>query len=116
RARLVQAAARMIATLLHARADGVETAPPGAGTKLSLQLSRAAVTSASGPCSGRLVGKAVGLRGPVLLRKALKRDLRGSGVRYGRGTVVVLVPAGAPAPREARGGGAPHPPRGPAGP
>ena len=101
RARLVQAAARMIASLLHARSNGVETAPPGAGTKLSLQLSRSAVTSVSGPCSGRLVGKAVRLRGPVLLRKALKRDLRGSGLRYGRGTIVVLVPAGARAPRKA---------------
>ena len=101
RARLVQAASRMIATLLHARADGVDTAPPGAGTKLSLQLSRAAMTSVSGPCSGPLVGKAVRLHGPASLRKALQRDLRGSGLRYGRGTVVVLLPAGARAPSKA---------------
>lgn len=101
RTRLVQAASRMIATLLHARAGGVETAAPGAGTKLSLQLSRAAMTSVSGPCSGRLVGKAVRLHGPVSLRDALKRDLRGSGLRYGKGTVVALVPAGARAPRKA---------------
>ena len=101
RTRLVQAASRMIATLLHARAHGVESAPPGAGAKLSLRLSRAATTSLAGPCSGRLVGKAVTLDGPVALRKALKRDLRRSGLRFGKGTSVVLVPSGARAPRKA---------------
>ena len=79
----------------------IETAPPGAGTKLSLQLSRAAITSVSGPCSGRLMGRAVRLHGPASLREVLKRDLRGSGLRYGKGTSVVLVPAGARAPRRA---------------
>jgi len=87
--------------LLHARAHGVETAPPGAGAKVSLRLSRAATTSVAGPCSGRLVGKAITLDGPVALRKALKRDLLGSGLRFGKGTSVVLVPSGARAPRKA---------------
>ena len=101
RTRLVQAASRMIATLLHARADGVETAPPGTGHNLSTRLSRAAITSVAGPCHGRLVGRAVNLEGPASLRHMLKHALRGGGLRYGSGTHVVLLPYGARAPKKA---------------
>ncbi len=101
RTRLVQAASRMIATLLHARSTNAGTAPPGSGNDLSLRLSRAAITSVAGPCSGRLVGKAVTLTGPETLRRALKRDLKGAGLRFGSGTDIVLVPYGARAPKKA---------------
>jgi beta-N-acetylhexosaminidase len=57
RSRLEQAAARQIALLLHTA--GTRGAAPGSARASSRALSAAAVTVASGPCRGRLVGSAV---------------------------------------------------------
>lgn len=54
RQRLEQAAARMVALLLHQRATGGHGAAPGSARGLSAELSRAAITSVAGPCRGRL--------------------------------------------------------------
>jgi beta-N-acetylhexosaminidase len=61
--RLVQAATRQVALLLHQRADGTSPRPPGAARGLSARWSAAAVTSVGGPCRGRLVGRRVLARG-----------------------------------------------------
>lgn len=57
RSRLEQAAARQIALLLHTA--GTRGAAPGSARTSSRALSAAALTVASGPCRGRLVGAAV---------------------------------------------------------
>jgi beta-N-acetylhexosaminidase len=61
RRRLEQAAARMIALLLHSRGTPAQRRgrPPGSGRAASRALSAAALTSVAGPCRGRLVGSAV---------------------------------------------------------
>ena len=101
RNRLSQAAARMLATLIHTKAQGSRPTAPGSGAALSLRLSRAALTSVSGPCSGRLVRKHVRVYGPDALRRAFKRDGHRVGLRFGKGPKVYLVPYGARAPRKA---------------
>ena len=66
RARLDAAATRMVALLLHVRHSD---ATLGRGSALprgvSARLSAAALTSVSGPCSGRLVGGHVRVSGPA---------------------------------------------------
>ena len=64
--RLESAAARMIDTLHAIRGKGARTSPrpPGSGVGASLSLSRAAVTSVSGPCRGRLIADRVRVVGP----------------------------------------------------
>lgn len=61
--RLVQAATRQVALLLHQRAGGTSPRPPGAAHGLSARWSAAALTSVSGPCRGRLVDRRVLARG-----------------------------------------------------
>jgi beta-N-acetylhexosaminidase len=61
--RLVQAATRQVALLLHQRSAGSSPRPPGAARGLSARWSAAAVTSVAGPCRGRLVGRRVLVRG-----------------------------------------------------
>jgi len=62
-ARLVQAATRQVALLLHERARGASPRGPGTGSAVSARWSAAAVTSVAGPCRGRLVGPRVLARG-----------------------------------------------------
>ena len=65
RARLDQAAARMIDTLLASRSTRKgRGAAVGSGEKTSLQLARAALTSVAGPCAGRLIPPRVRVVGP----------------------------------------------------
>jgi beta-N-acetylhexosaminidase len=61
RRRLEQAAARMIALLLHSEGTPAQRRgrPPGSGRAASRALSAAAITSVAGPCRGRLVGSSV---------------------------------------------------------
>ncbi len=61
--RLVQAATRQVALLLHQRARDTSPRPPGAGRGVSARWSAAAVTSVAGPCQGRLVNRRVLARG-----------------------------------------------------
>jgi beta-N-acetylhexosaminidase len=61
RRRLEQAAARMVALLLHSRGTPAQQRgrPPGSGRDASRALSAAAITSVAGECRGRLVGASV---------------------------------------------------------
>ena len=61
RRRLEQAAARMVALLLHSEGTPAQRRgrPPGSGRAASRALSAAAITSVAGDCRGRLVGGAV---------------------------------------------------------
>ena len=63
--RLDQAATRMVALMLHHRSAPTRPRPPGSSAALSRRLSAAALTSVSGPCSGRLVGRRVKVTGPA---------------------------------------------------
>ena len=91
-ARLVQAATRQVALLLHQRAQGLDTRPPGSSTAVSARWSAAALTSVSGPCSGRLVGRRVHVTGPADAVRTFKAAAAASGLRVARrGTTVRLI-------------------------
>jgi beta-N-acetylhexosaminidase len=64
-ARLDQAATRMVALLLHQRGETHRPRAAGTSGAVSARLSAAAITSVSGPCSGRLVGRQVRVTGPA---------------------------------------------------
>jgi beta-N-acetylhexosaminidase len=78
--RLVQAATRQVALLLHQKARGTKPKPPGSGRAVSTRWSAAAVTSVAGPCSGRLVGRKVRLKGDPTDVARLRPYLTGAGV------------------------------------
>ena len=61
RVRLEQAAARMVALLLHSEGTPAQQRgrPPGSGRAASRALSAAAITSVAGECRGRLVSGSV---------------------------------------------------------
>lgn len=59
RDRLRQAAARQIALLLHGEDREVAPGAPGSAGRAARAYSAAAITSVSGPCKGRLVGRGV---------------------------------------------------------
>lgn len=91
--RLRQAAARQIAVLLHlGEARGAE---PGSGRAASAALSAAALTSVSGPCSGRLVGDAVSVTGAPEAVAAFTRAAAAAGLGTGGGDSVALLGYGA---------------------
>jgi len=92
RARLVDAATRQVAMLLHQ--DDVEpsvTGGPGSARGVSHRLSAAGITSVAGPCSGRLVGRAVRVSGPSEAVAAFEVAADRAGLRTGSGTTVALV-------------------------
>jgi len=91
RARLVAAATRMVALLLHVRHSDATSARLGSATGLSARLSAAALTSVSGPCSGRLVGGHVRLSGPADAVAAFRAAAARKGLMVGRGVRVALV-------------------------
>ncbi|MBD8868551.1 beta-N-acetylhexosaminidase [Nocardioides sp. MJB4] len=96
RERLEEAATRMLATLGHA--DRVRPRPtaPGSGAAASRRLSAAAVTVVAGPCSGRLVGDGVRVRGSDPAQVATFRAAaRAAGLPLGAGTNVTLLGRGA---------------------
>ncbi|WP_110182866.1 glycoside hydrolase family 3 N-terminal domain-containing protein [Nocardioides solisilvae] len=98
RRRLEQAAARQVALLLHHRA--ARGAPPGTARRAAAAWSRAAVTVATGPCSGRLVGRRVTPAGDARAVRAFVPAARAAGLRVGRGgtRVAFLRPGGRAVP------------------
>jgi len=102
RDRLEEAATRLLATLLHQRAH--ERRAPGTSGTASAALSRAAITVVRGPCSGRLVGRAVHVvsENPDALEH-FRAAARTAGLRLSvRGDRVVLIERdGAPVRRGA---------------
>lgn len=98
-ARLVQAATRHVALLLHQRAEETTRRPPGSARPVSRRFSSSAVTSVSGPCRGRLVDRRVKVTGPAGAVSAFRAAASAAGLRHGRrGTTVRLVgPGGGPA-------------------
>ena len=88
RTRLLQAAARQVALLQHARSDA--EAPVGAARGASRALSAAAVTLVSGPCDGAAVDGAVVPSGDPEAVSAFVGAARAAGVE-------VLVPQSPPA-------------------
>jgi beta-N-acetylhexosaminidase len=97
-ARLDQAAIRLVALVLHQRATPRVARPAGSGAAASQAWSARALTSVAGPCSGRLVGPAVRVRGPATAVQRFEdaagaaglRVLR-SGPRARRATQVLLA-------------------------
>lgn len=99
--RLDQAATRHVALLMHQRSQRRQLVrAPGSSWAASARWSAAALTSVSGPCSGRLVGdkvKATGDPAAVSLFRTLGQD---AGLRFGRkGTTVRLLGHGDAAAR-----------------
>ncbi len=91
RARLNEAATRMIALLLHEK-PLLRSKPLGSGGPASTRLSAAALTSVSGPCHGRLVGRTVKVSGPGGAVAAFRRAARAEGLTMSRtGDAVVLA-------------------------
>ena len=89
----------MLATLIHRNARDYTPARPGTRQRPSTRLSKAALTSIAGPCSGRLVGDGIRVVGPDLQAGRLRAAARRAGLRVGSGTKVVLVPRGGGAVR-----------------
>jgi beta-N-acetylhexosaminidase len=84
--RLQQAAARMIALLLHQQSTPGRGAAPGSARKVSSQLSSAAITSVAGPCTGKLFdGPLVPVGDPVAVAD-FRAAAAASGVALGRVT------------------------------
>ncbi len=99
-ARLDQAATRIVALLLHQKAAGTRPRPAGSSWGASHRLSAAALTSVSGPCSGRLVGDRVRVTGPGAAVARFGSAARAAGLRVVRRnatTVRLIGYAGRPA-------------------
>lgn len=97
--RLIQAATRQVALLLHQKKQGMTTAAPGSGRQASYRWSAAAVTSVSGPCGGRLVGKRVKVTGDPVAVARFRAAATAAGLKVvpKRGTTVRLIGRGGPA-------------------
>ena len=89
----------MLATLIHRNAGDHTPAAPGTRQGPSTRLSKAALTSVAGPCSGRLVRDGIRVVGPDLQAGRLRAAARQAGLTVGSGTKVVLVPRGGAAVR-----------------
>lgn len=79
RTRVEQAAARQVALMLHTETAG-SGLRPGSGAAASLALSRRAVTVATGPCQGRLVGRSVTPVGDSTAVAAFRRAAAATGL------------------------------------
>ena len=95
-ARLDQAAIRMVALMLHQKAGPSRPRRPGSSAAVSRRLSAAALTSVSGPCAGRLVGRTVKVTGPGPAVARFRAAASAAGLRVARktkakGTTVRLV-------------------------
>lgn len=90
--RLDQAATRHVALLMHQRGRHRPVRAPGSSWAESSRWSAAALTSVSGPCSGRLVGDKVNVGGDADAVATFRMLARDAGVRFGRkGTKVRLL-------------------------
>ena len=83
-ARLDEAAAAMIDTMLALRDRPARPARTGSGHGVSLALSRAALTSVAGPCTGRLIPPRVRVEGPSAAVGAFDRSMAARGVTIAR--------------------------------
>lgn len=82
----------MIAVLLHQRdRRPALTRRPGTSVEASYRLSAAAATAVTGPCRGRLVGKAVRATGSPEVVNRFYAAARAAGLRTGSGTSVALI-------------------------
>lgn len=95
--RVDQAATRHVALLMHQRAQRAQAQhrqarAPGASWAESARWSAAALTSLSGPCSGRLVDDSVKVTGDPAAVATFRTVAREAGLRFGeRGTTVRLL-------------------------
>jgi beta-N-acetylhexosaminidase len=90
--RLSTAATRVVAHLIHV--GGTDAPAPstiGNHGMLSHRASAAAVTVVDGPCSGRLVGGSVAVRGDADAVGAFERAASGAGLGTGRGDSIALI-------------------------
>jgi beta-N-acetylhexosaminidase len=86
----------MVALMLHHRSGPSRPRPPGSSAAVSRRLSAAALTSVSGPCSGRLVGRRVKVTGPAPAVARFRAAAAAAGLpvvrkRKATGTTVRLV-------------------------
>jgi beta-N-acetylhexosaminidase len=97
-ARLIQAATRHVALLIHRRAQGSSPQAPGSAWDLSAQWSAAALTSVAGPCSGPLVDRRVRVTGPPTAVTTFRAAAEDAGLRVTRkkGPTIRLVGRGDP--------------------
>ncbi|HEY9563551.1 MAG TPA: glycoside hydrolase family 3 N-terminal domain-containing protein, partial [Nocardioides sp.] len=98
RSRLEEAAARLLAHLIHQAAQRSQPAEAGSQAKSSQALSAAAVTVVAGPCSGNLVPEGIHVTGSPDRVTRLQSAARAAGVPLGRGKRVALVGFGADVP------------------
>ena len=92
RARLDEAAVRQVAMLLHQRrATPSVTGKPGSARRASYRASAAGITVASGPCSGRLVGRSVRATGSSEAVARFNEAAAKAGLETGSGTSVALI-------------------------
>jgi beta-N-acetylhexosaminidase len=90
--RLDQAATRHVALLMHQRAQRRQVRAPGASWAESARWSASALTSVSGPCSGRLVGDRVKVTGDPAAVATFRTLGQDAGLRFGKkGTTVRLL-------------------------
>jgi beta-N-acetylhexosaminidase len=100
-ARLDEAAARVVAVLMHQAAAGTQPRPRAIGSHagVSYRASQAAVTVVSGPCRGRLVRGGVAVSGDPDAVAAFRAAARRRGLSTSGGTSVALLGYGASARR-----------------
>ncbi len=99
-ARLDQAAIRLVAMLLHQKAQGSSPAPPGSATGVSRRLSAAGLTVVAGACEGRLVGRRIRLVGSSTAHAAFRAAATRAGLRFApKGARVALAGVADPVPR-----------------
>ena len=92
RTRLEQAAARLIALLIHQRdLEPALTRRPGTSKQASYRLSAGAATVASGACRGRLVGRSVRAVGPADAVARFEAAAQRAGLQTGAGATVALI-------------------------
>jgi beta-N-acetylhexosaminidase len=96
RTRLESAATRMVALLLHVAHADVPPRALGSSALVSARLSAAALTSVSGPCSGRLVGGRLRVTGSDEAGSLFSDAGARQGVTVGKRGVRVALTTGRP--------------------
>ncbi len=90
--RLDQAATRHVALLMHQGQGREQVRAPGSSWTESARWSASALTSVSGPCSGRLVGDKVKVTGDPAAAALFRTLGKDAGLRFGKkGTTVRLL-------------------------
>lgn len=97
RERLVESAARMVATLRHVNSTTApaDQSPPGSHAQVARKLAAASVTVLGGRCGTSLVGRSIKIVGGSSSdRAALTRAARDAGLATSGGTTVALLGSG----------------------